>query len=156
MCGELNIYKQTFCKMAKKQIIRLNESDFHKIVKNAVKSILSEDGRYNKHSGEKRLQKFLDDNRDELEKSYKFDSKSFWDEKLKDEQLNEGESGGWYVDSSEAQEAYNMFVNAIGKEEADAAIVRALGDNALADVLAYLFRMYDFREWDNRDEEDVE
>lgn len=87
-----------------KQVIKLNESDFRKIVKESVKRI-----------------------------------------------LKEGESGGWVVEPWEAEEAYNMFAAELGNEEANAAIVRALGDNALSDVLAYLFRMYDFREWDERE-----
>lgn len=65
--------------------------------------------------------------------------------------LNEGESGGWVVEPSEAEEAYNMFAAELGNEEANAAIVRALGNSVLSDVLAYLFRMYDFRQWDERD-----
>lgn len=65
--------------------------------------------------------------------------------------LNEGESGGWIVDTSEAEEAYQMFAAEIGEEEANAAIVRALGSSALSDVLAYLFRMYDFREWNKHE-----
>ena len=64
--------------------------------------------------------------------------------------LKEAENGGWVVDSSEAQEAYNLFANAIGENEANAAIVRALGDVALSEVLAYLFRMYDFKEWKSK------
>lgn len=86
----------------KKQVIKLNESDLRKIVKETVKKV-----------------------------------------------LNEGESGGWVVEPSEAEEAYNMFAAELGNEEANAAIVRALGDNALSDVLAYLFRMYDFKQWDD-------
>ena len=88
----------------RKQVIKLNESDFRKIVKETVKKV-----------------------------------------------LNEGESGGWVVEPEEAEEAYNMFAAELGNEEANAAIVRALGSKALSDVLAYLFRMYDFRQWDERE-----
>lgn len=70
--------------------------------------------------------------------------------------LNEGESGGWIVDSSEAEEAYEFAVERMGKETVDSAIVRALGSNALADCLAYIFRMYNFTEWQSRFEDDEE
>ena len=62
--------------------------------------------------------------------------------------LKEGESGGWVIDSSEAQEAYQYFCQEVGEEHANEAIVRALGSSALSDVLAYLFRMYDMRGWE--------
>ena len=62
--------------------------------------------------------------------------------------LNEAENGGWVVDDSEAQEAYNFAVDRMGKETVDTAIIRALSDKHLAEILAYIFRMYDFREWD--------
>lgn len=64
--------------------------------------------------------------------------------------LKEAENGGWIIDSSEAQEAYNMAVNSMGEEEINRAIVRCLGDEALSQCLAYIFRQYDFREWSNR------
>lgn len=64
--------------------------------------------------------------------------------------LNEGESGGWVVDPSEAEEAYNMAVEHMGKETIDSAIIRAMSSEALADCLAYIFRMYDFTEWQSR------
>ena len=70
--------------------------------------------------------------------------------------LNEGESGGWIVDSSEAEEAYELAVEHMGKETVDSAIVRALSSDALADCLAYIFRMYDFTEWRSRFEDDEE
>lgn len=43
-----------------------------------------------------------------------------------------------------------VAVEHMGKETIDAAIVRCLGDEQLAQCLAYVFRMYDFREWSNR------
>lgn len=70
--------------------------------------------------------------------------------------LREGESGGWVVDSSEADEAYDMAIRYFGKEVIDDAIIRALNSDALADCLAYIFRMYDFKEWDNRVKDDDE
>ena len=62
--------------------------------------------------------------------------------------ISEAESGGWVVESWEAEDAYNLFAQEVGNEEANAAIVRAMGDQALSEVLAYLFRQYDFREWE--------
>lgn len=64
------------------------------------------------------------------------------------EDMAEAESGGWVVDTNEVQEAYNLAVEKMGKETIDSAIIRAMSTNALADCLAYIFRMYDFREWD--------
>lgn len=63
--------------------------------------------------------------------------------------LKEGESGGWVVDSSEAQEAYQYFCQELGEERANEAIIRALGSSALSDVLAFLFRMYNLRGWES-------
>lgn len=61
--------------------------------------------------------------------------------------LKEAENGGWVVDSSEAQEAYNLAAQEMGEETINAAIVRSLGDETLAQCLAYIFRQYDFRQW---------
>lgn len=67
-----------------------------------------------------------------------------------DRVVNEAENGGWIVDDNDVQEAYDMAVKHMEKEVIDAAIVRCLGDEALAQCLAYVFRMYDFSEWENR------
>ena len=64
--------------------------------------------------------------------------------------INEAENGGWVVDTSEAQEAYDMAVDEMGEETINAAIVRSLGDETLAQCLAYIFRMYDFTQWKSR------
>ena len=64
--------------------------------------------------------------------------------------LKEAEDGGWVVDSSEAQEAYNLAVQEMGEETINSAIVRCLGDEALAQCLAYIFRQYDFRQWKSK------
>lgn len=64
--------------------------------------------------------------------------------------VTEAENGGWVVDSSEAQEAYDMAVEYMGKETIDDAIIRCLTSDQLAECLAYIFRMYDFREWSER------
>jgi hypothetical protein len=64
--------------------------------------------------------------------------------------VTEAEDYGWVVDSSEAQEAYDMAVEYMGKETIDDAIIRCLTSDQLAECLAYIFRMYDFREWSER------
>ena len=67
-----------------------------------------------------------------------------------DRVVDEAENGGWKVDSSEAQEAYNLAVEYMGENTINKAIIRCLSSDALADCLAYIFRMYDFRKWGNR------
>ena len=67
-----------------------------------------------------------------------------------DKVVQEAESGGWVVDSSEAEEAYNLAAEYMGENTINKAIIRCLSNDALADCLAYIFRMYDFREWGNR------
>ena len=71
--------------------------------------------------------------------------------------IKEAESGGWVVDSSEAQEAYNLAVQEMGEETINSAIVRFLGDETLAQCLAYIFRQYDFKQWQSRydDQDDM-
>jgi histone H3/H4 len=64
--------------------------------------------------------------------------------------LKEAENGGWVVDSSEAQEAYNLAVQEMGEDTINSAIVRCLGDETLAQCLAYIFRQYDFRQWKSK------
>jgi hypothetical protein len=62
--------------------------------------------------------------------------------------LNCGESYGWIVDASEAQEAYDFACEAFGKDTVDSDIVGTLSSDELSDALAYLFRMWDFEEWE--------
>jgi histone H3/H4 len=64
--------------------------------------------------------------------------------------IKEAEDGGWVVDSSEAQEAYDLAVQEMGEETINSAIVRCLSDATLAQCLAYIFRQYDFRQWQSR------
>ena len=64
--------------------------------------------------------------------------------------IKEAESGGWVVDSSEAQKAYELADKDMGEETINSAIVRSLGDEVLAQCLAYIFRQYDFRQWQSR------
>lgn len=66
---------------------------------------------------------------------------------VKENRINEAESYGWEVPDELAEEAYELFCKYEGKENADSAIVKAMGQSAKAQILAYIFRMYDFREW---------
>lgn len=64
------------------------------------------------------------------------------------EAVMEAVNGGWEVEDNEAEAAYNLAVEKLGKEVINDAIVRAMPNHTLAELLAYIFRMYDFREWD--------
>ena len=69
------------------------------------------------------------------------------------------ESYGWVVNDHEAWEAYDFACEYFGKENLDDMIVSCLSPEELAENLAYLFRMNEFREWDERNEdsdEDIE
>ena len=66
------------------------------------------------------------------------------------------ESYGWVVDENEAWDAYEFVCDYMGKEYVDDAIVNTLSVDDVASSLAYLFRMWDFREWEERNEEDIE
>lgn len=58
------------------------------------------------------------------------------------------ESYGWVVDDSEAWDAYEFACEYLGKEYVDDAIINTLSTEDIASSLAYLFRMWDFREWE--------
>lgn len=62
--------------------------------------------------------------------------------------LMEANSYGWEVDDSEATLAYEYMAQEIGNEDLNAAIIRAMSNSALADIMAYLLRMYDMRGWE--------
>jgi hypothetical protein len=70
--------------------------------------------------------------------------------------FNEAESYGWVVEDWEASEAYDLACEYMGKDYVDDAIINCISSEELAACLAYLFRMWDFREWDNRNGEDDE
>lgn len=57
-----------------------------------------------------------------------------------------GESYGWVVEPDDAWEKLWLFAEAFGEKETLDALARAMGDDELSDNLAYIFRMYDFRE----------
>ena len=62
------------------------------------------------------------------------------------------ENYGWVVDDNEAWEAYEMACDTYGQEYVDHEIVETLSTSELASSLAYLFRMWDFRKWDERND----
>ena len=66
--------------------------------------------------------------------------------------IKEATNEGWTVEPEEVNEAYQIFADALGGEEAaNEAIVRSLGAETLSRSLAYLLRMYNVREWAERD-----
>ena len=62
------------------------------------------------------------------------------------------ENYGWVVETSEADEAYDMACEYFGEENINAQIVDAISKDELAACLAFIFRMNDFREWDERND----
>lgn len=73
--------------------------------------------------------------------------------------------GGWEVPDHLAHEAYDLAEEYFGTEDINQQIVDALSDTELAENLAFIFRMNDFREWDdyleenypeNEDDDDIE
>ena len=64
--------------------------------------------------------------------------------------LKEAENGGWVVENNEVEKAMNMAIEHFGEEYVNEAIVRTLTTDQIAESLAYLFRMWDFEEWNNR------
>lgn len=64
--------------------------------------------------------------------------------------LKEANNEGWTIDSNEVQEAYDFGVKEIGEDELNAAIVRCIGEDQLAEALAYVFRQYDLVKWKER------
>lgn len=63
--------------------------------------------------------------------------------------MNEAESYGWVVEDNDAHDAYDFACEYFGKETLDDQIVTALDSRELAECLAFIFRMNDFREWEN-------
>lgn len=70
--------------------------------------------------------------------------------------LKEAENNGWVVEDDDAWEAYEFACDRMGKETVDNAIIRALSYKQLAECLAYIFRMYDFEEWNEYNSESEE
>ena len=68
--------------------------------------------------------------------------------------IKAAESYGWVVNDWEARDAYDFACEYFGEEDLNSQIVGCMSSEELAACLAYLFRMNDFREWDERNEED--
>lgn len=62
-------------------------------------------------------------------------------------------SYGWVVESWEAQDAYDLACEYFGEEDINKEIVGCMSSDELAACLAFIFRMNDFREWDQYREE---
>ena len=161
-----------------KQVVRLTEQDLNRMVNETLSHILKENGEMNEgfkdtlEKGKtfaKKIGKKISDYADKewedepVKKkvgtlrqgvnSGKITKESIIHKAVNssiNRMLKEAESGGWIVDSSEAQEAYDLAAQELGEENINAAIVRSLGDETLAQCLAYIFRQYDFRQWQNR------
>lgn len=67
-----------------------------------------------------------------------------------------GESYGWVVNSDDAWDKLWLFVDYYGEKETLDALARAMGNDELSENLAYIFRMYDFREGCSDYEEEEE
>ncbi len=61
------------------------------------------------------------------------------------------ESYGWVVNDWEAQEAYEFACEYFGEEDLNKQIVDCISSEELAACLAFIFRMNDFREWEERE-----
>ena len=66
--------------------------------------------------------------------------------------IRAAESYGWVVNDWEGWDAYNFAIDsgAFTEEELNAAIVQTLGSEQIADALAFIFRNYEFRDWEER------
>ena len=76
--------------------------------------------------------------------SYKTESNNI----RKSSKLNEAESYGWVVEDWQASEAYELVCDYFGEDYINKQIVDCMSNEELAECLAYIFRMNDFREWD--------
>ena len=73
--------------------------------------------------------------------------------------ITAAESYGWVVEDSEAWEAYDFACEYFGEDNLNGQIIGCLSYDELAACLAYIFRMNDFREWEqykNGEEEEEE
>ena len=68
--------------------------------------------------------------------------------------ITAAESYGWVVEDYEAWDAYEFACDYFGEDELNRQIVQALGRSELAACLAFIFRMNDFREWEEGNRED--
>ncbi len=64
-----------------------------------------------------------------------------------------GESYGWVVEPYEAAEAYEFACEHLGTEYVNEEIIQCISSDELSECLAYIFRMNDFDEWYDREQE---
>ena len=64
--------------------------------------------------------------------------------------------GGWVVDDYEADDAYNFAIEYFGEDNLNNQIIRAMSNEELAACLAFIFRMNDFREWEEHKNSEIE
>ena len=64
------------------------------------------------------------------------------------------ESYGWVVEDWEAWDAYEFACEYFGEEDLNKQIVQAVDREELAACLAFIFRMNDFREWEEHKAEE--
>lgn len=55
---------------------------------------------------------------------------------------------GWVVESRDAHKAYDFACEHFDIDDLNSQIVQSLSSDELAESLAYIFRMHDFREWE--------
>lgn len=66
--------------------------------------------------------------------------------------ITAAESYGWVVENNEVDESYELACDTYGQEDVDHEIVETLSTSELASSLAFLFRNWNFRKWDERND----
>ena len=142
-----------------KKVVRLTEGDFRNLVGNSVRKVLREYEDIYSNPMNKPAKKLPyadewggtenddEDNFDDPESDFLIGM--YENRRHRKPRINEAESGGWVVETGEAQQAYELAVQEMGEEYVNEAIVRCLGTQTLSQCLAYLFRQWNFREWEN-------
>ena len=75
---------------------------------------------------------------------------------VEEKPVKAGESYGWYVDPNEAWDKLQLWVDAVGAEQALDDIAKAMGADELSECLAFIFRNNDFREGLSEDDSEEE
>ena len=75
---------------------------------------------------------------------------------VEEKPVKAGESYGWYVDPNEAWDKLQLWVDAVGAEQALNDIAGAMGTDELSECLAFIFRNNDFREGLSEEDEETE
>lgn len=125
------------------EVEKINENDW---------VIKSPDGTYKNSNGKDYHFKTKEDALEELDylrAEHKFDKKS-------SKKIKSGESYGWYVDSSDAWDKLQLWIDTVGAEAALDDIAHAMGTDELSECLAFIFRNNDFKEGCSDYEEEVD